>query len=152
MRSRRILRLISKKLDGDLTGREQRQLDRALERDADAYRIASEFEAIGDAFDALDALEPRSGFTGRTLARLDNVAQGSSWWTSFITALRPVPLTAAAAALLFGIALAVSMNGHATSSATSSNQPNLLYSELFDLTPFDGAEDPFTQMIDDTEQ
>jgi anti-sigma factor RsiW len=152
MRSRKIAKLISKSLDAELTATERRRLDRALQRDADARRLWHELEMIGDAFEPMQSIEPRPGFAGRTLARLDDIAQGPTWWTALVISLRPVPLTAAAAALVFGVVLAVSMNGHVTASATSAGQTDLLYTEMFDLTPFDGADDLLTPMIDDTEQ
>ena len=96
MRCTRAQRWLSRELDGELSPAQAAALRQHVAQCWSCQEVARSLRGVGDALDALPAMEARPDFVMRTLARLDAVPQPSKW-----TRLAPWPLRVAAAAAAF---------------------------------------------------
>jgi len=151
MRCRKVQKLISIALDGELDEARRRAVDRHVGRCPDCRRFLGQLTALAEHFDLPALPEPRPGFVQRTLARLPEEA-APAWrlarWREF---LQPAPAALAAASLLLGVTLAMTMNGTAPR-AESTDETVALVAEIFDATPSDSVGDRYLQLLQDTEQ
>jgi len=151
MRCRKVHKLISIGLDGELDDARRRAVDRHVRQCADCRRFAAQLTAFADHFELPAIPEPRPGFVQRTLARLPEEAppaQSLARWREFF---QPAPAAMAAASLLLGVSLATTMNGTAAQ-AESTDETVALVAEIFDATPSDSVGDRYLQLMQDTEQ
>ena len=74
MRCRKVHKLISIGLDGELDDARRRAVDRHVRQCAECRRFVAPLTALADRFDLPAIPEPRAGFAQRTLARLPEEA------------------------------------------------------------------------------
>lgn len=151
MRCRKVHKLISIALDGELDDARRRAVDRHVGRCPDCRRFLAQLTALADRFDLPATPEPRAGFVQRTLARLPEEAPPAYRMARWREFLQPAPAALAAASLVLGISLAMTMNGTAAQ-AESTDETVALVAEIFDATPSDSVGDRYLQLLEDTEQ
>lgn len=107
-------------------------------RKADPAQAAPPFESMDAALDQYTVVEPRHGFTGRVMAKLEHAPTQQSWLSRMIESFQPVPTVAGTAALGLGVLLAATMNGHSNQeSAIESDVTTEVITASLDLVPSD---------------
>lgn len=123
--------------DGELSDAQQRAVEEHLEQCSGCRRYKAQLEMLAERFvSLLPAAEPRPGFAGRTVARIPIVEPQASWMDRLMEFLQPAPAALATASLALGVLLAVSMND-AAGNTQPSDTLSALFTEFFDVTPFD---------------
>ena len=84
MGRRRTEKLLSIELDGELDKARRAKLERALERDAGAAAARSRFERLSRSLERLPVVEARTGFAGRTIARIRGASTQVQPWERWI--------------------------------------------------------------------
>ena len=151
MLCRKVQKLISIDLDGELDGARRRPVDRHLRQCPECRRFLARLTALADRFDLPPIPEPAADFVQRALARLPEDAPPAyrlARWREFF---QPAPAALAAASLVLGVSLAMTMNGTAAQ-AEATDETVTLVAEIFDATPSDSVGDRYLQLLEDTEQ
>jgi anti-sigma factor RsiW len=151
MRCRKVHKLISIDLDGELDDARRRAVDRHLRQCPDCRRFLAQLTALADRFDLPPLPEPGADFVQRTLARLPGEAPPSYRFARWREYFQPAPAALAAASLVLGISLAMTMNGTAARTEATDETVTLV-AEIFDATPSDSVGDRYLQLLQDTEQ
>jgi anti-sigma factor RsiW len=151
MRCRKVHKLISIGLDGELDDARRRAVDRHVRQCAECRRFLARLTALVDRFDLPPLPEPRAGFVQRTLARLPEEAPPAWSLARWQEYFQPAPAALAAASLALGVSLALTMNGTA-GQAEATDETVALVAEIFDATPSDSVGDRYLQLVQDTEQ
>jgi len=110
-------RWISASLDGELDEQRQQALTAHLASCQRCRAFAASFGALGETLNSSPVEDPRWGFAGRVMARIDDVEPSSeprrSAVPTWLRALRPAPVGVGAAAFCAGVALVIVANGQA---------------------------------------
>lgn len=149
MKCGKIQKLLS---DGELSDAQRKAVDEHLEQCADCRRYRAQLEKLATGFVPLfPSVEPRSGFAGRTLARIENAGRQTSWLDRALEFVQPAPAALAAASLALGILLAIGLNGAGSGPANAEVQ-DTLFAEFFDITPFDSLDNDAATASENTER
>jgi hypothetical protein len=143
MKRRTLDKLLMREMDGTLSDADRKALQAA--RKASPDQTPPPFEAVGAALDQYAVVEPRDGFTGRVMAKIEHAPVRQSWLSRMIDAFQPVPTIAGTAALGLGVLLAATMNGVHTNQETivESDVTSEVITASLDLVPSDSLGDQF---------
>jgi len=111
LRCRKVRRLISARLDGELDERRWTAATRHLARCRGCRAFADEAARLADALNLVQAPEARWGFAGRVLAQLPDEQPAPSSIQRLVELLRPAPVGVGTAAFCLGVGAAFLLNG-----------------------------------------
>ena len=110
MRCSKAQRWISAGLDRELGEKWEQTVRSHLTACATCRAFAADVAGFDERFDLLTAPEPRGGFTGRIMARLEDPQRGNAPSPGWLDFLRPAPLGIGAAAFCLGVIVVVLAN------------------------------------------
>ncbi|MCP4593508.1 MAG: hypothetical protein GY842_22450 [bacterium] len=111
MRCRKAQLWISARCDGELDASRQGALESHLGSCLVCQAFADDLGRVDRALDLLPAEEPRGGYSGRVMARIEALEQPPDrlrWWSDY---LRPAPLGLGTVAFCAGVVLVILANG-----------------------------------------
>ncbi len=139
---------LSVSLDGELDSRREESLRAHLESCPDCRAFASDIGCLAAVLDSATVMEPRVGFAGRVLARIEDVEPGIEQAGGWLRLLRPVPVSVGVAAFCAGISLVVLANGQTEADASrSSDAVTLLADSYLGTTTTPALEDELVNLL-----
>ena len=140
MKCRKAQKLVSAMHDGEVDERTLRAVRVHLDACPSCRHLAEQLPWWDQSLDLLVAPEPRSGFTGRFMARLEETRPQRVRSLVWFEIVRPGRVAAAVLALACGAALAFSMNGPSSPPRTQPQAAvDVLYADAFEAAPRDSA-------------
>jgi predicted anti-sigma-YlaC factor YlaD len=151
MRCRKVRKLISLGLDGELDDARRTVVEGHL-RECEACRqFAAQLEALGRRLELPPTPEPTPDFVQRTLAALPAEAPAAYRLAAWREFFQPAPAALAAASLAVGVFLAMNMNG-TSAQAEETDETVALVADVFDAAPADSVSARYLELVEDTEQ
>lgn len=140
--------LLSVSLDGELDSRREESLRAHLESCPDCRTFAAGIGRLSVELDAATAMEPRVGFAGRVMARIEDIEPGIERAGVWLRLLRPVPVSVGVAAFCAGMSLVVLANGSAEADVyRASDAVTLLADSYLGTTTTPGLEDELANLL-----
>ena len=123
MRCRKVRKLISTQVDGELDDARRAGVDRHVAECEACRAFAADMGRLADELDLVQAPEARWGFADRVSARLPGEQPAATGWRGVLDLLRPAPLGVGAAAFCLGMVVTLLANGaNGQASADSTTQ------------------------------
>ncbi|MEW6741375.1 MAG: zf-HC2 domain-containing protein [Planctomycetota bacterium] len=149
----RAQRWLSASVDGELRDARKRLLEAHLASCSACRRVLAELQVSEHTLDAWVLPSPRAGFTGRFLSRLEGAPARHARRVDWLMARRFAEVAAAAAALILGVLMAISMRGAANPPSEPVPDPAArLYAESFDALPDDSVAARYLALLQETER
>jgi len=139
---------LSVSLDGELDSQREKSLRAHLESCPNCQAFAADIGCLAAVLDSATVMEPRVGFAGRVVARIEDVEPGIERPAGWLRILRPIPVGVGVAAFCAGMSLVLLANGQAESDEyRASDAVTLLADSCLGTTTAPALEDELVHLM-----